>query len=140
MAKAPTAVNRVLIVENEPDFAALLASILARAGYVVATAYNCDDALWLAGKLRPSLITLDISMPRKSGASFYLKLKAQGRFRYTPVIVVTGITSDKQMEWMVRRLLEQDGVPPPVAYVEKPIDENQLLRTIEDALSSVTPN
>ena len=108
----------VLIVEDEPDFAALLRSILEKAGYTVATAYNCEDALVQVSKHKPDLITLDIHMPRKSGVFFYRKIKADEAFRDIPVVVVTGITrNDKEMENIVRSLLEPDNVPHPEAYV-----------------------
>ncbi len=45
MANDSSAEKHVLIVEDDPDFAALLRSILANAGYSVAMAYNCEDAL-----------------------------------------------------------------------------------------------
>jgi CheY-like chemotaxis protein len=125
----------VLIVEDEPDFAALLASILIKAGYSVATAYNCENALLQVRNARPDLITLDIQMPRKSGAFFYRKLKADERLRDIPVVVVTGLTADKEMETLIRRFLDPDDVPHPEAYVEKPIDGPSFLRTLEGVLS-----
>ena len=125
----------VLIVEDDPDFAALLQSILANAGYTTATAHNCDDALSQAETTRPDLITLDIQLPGKSGAFFYRKLKVQERFRHIPVVVVTGLTHDKEVGNLIRRLLETDDMPHPAAYLEKPIDGPSLLRTIEEAMA-----
>ena len=131
--------KHVLIVEDEPDFAALLCSILVKAGYTVATAYNCEDALSQVRKARPDLITLDIRMPRKSGVFFFRELKANERFRDIPVVVVTGVTrNDKEMETIVRSLLEPEHVPHPEAYVEKPVDGPRFLKTIDEALSSST--
>ncbi|MHC4398949.1 MAG: response regulator [Planctomycetota bacterium] len=131
--------KRVLIVEDEHDFAALLCSILANAGYNVTTTYNCEDALSQVRKTRPDAITLDMQMPRESGAMFYRKLKADEKLRDIPVVVVTGVTrDDKEMETLVRSLLEPDNVPHPEAYVEKPVDAPHFLKTIRDVLSSST--
>ena len=138
MANTPIAENHVLIVEDDPDYAALLRSILRGAGYSVAMAHTCEDALSQVRKARPDVITLDIQMPRKSGAFFYWKLKAQERFRDVPVVVVTGLTHDKEMERIVRSLLERPDVPHPEAYLEKPIDGPELLKTIQDVLQSST--
>lgn len=132
--------KHVLIVEDEPDFAALLRSILMKAGYTVATAYDCEDAFSQVRKARPDLITLDVQMPRKSGAFFYRKLKADEEFRGIPVVVVTGLTrDDREMENVIRTFLEPESIPHPEAYVEKPVDEPSFLRTIEEALSASTP-
>lgn len=132
--------KHVLIVEDDPDFAALLRSILADAGYSVATAYTCEDALAEVRKTRPDVITLDIQMPRKSGAFFYRKLKSDAKYRDVPVVVVTGITSrDQEMEHIVRTFLEPDDLPHPQAYLEKPVQGPELLKTIEAALSTAAP-
>jgi CheY-like chemotaxis protein len=76
-------------------------------------------------------------MPRKSGPLFYRTLKADTDFRDIPVVVVTAVTvADKDMENLVRGLLEADHVPPPEAYLEKPIDGPELLETLQKVLSS----
>jgi CheY-like chemotaxis protein len=132
--------KHVLVVEDEPDFAALLRSILSTAGYTVATTYFCDQALELARELRPDIITLDIQMPGKSGAYFYRKLKADEALREIPVIVVTGVTrDDRDMKTLVESLLETDDVPHPQAYLEKPVDGPSLVKAIEEALSAGNP-
>ena len=60
-----------------------------------------------------------------------------GLFRDIPVVVVTGITrDDREMEAIIRSLLEPEHVPRPEAYLEKPVDAQRSLRTIEEALSS----
>jgi len=140
MTKESVAQQHVLIVEDEPDFAALLRSILVDAGYSVATAYNCEDALAEVRKTRPDVITLDIQMPRKSGAFFYRTLKTDAKYRNVPVVVVTGITShDREMESIVRTFLEPADLPHPHAYLEKPVEGPALLETIEAALSTAAP-
>jgi CheY-like chemotaxis protein len=137
MGDERTTAKHVLVVDDEPDFAALLRSILVKAGYTVATAYDCEDALAQVRKHRPDIITLDIHMPRKSGVFFYRKLKANAAFRDVPVVVVTALTrQDREMESLIRSLLEPENVPHPQAYLEKPIDAQRLLQTIEEALAS----
>jgi CheY-like chemotaxis protein len=137
MSNDPTTQKHVLIVEDEPDFADLLQSILVDAGYSVATAYNCEDALAKVRTTRPHVITLDMQMPRESGAIFYRKLKKDEKFRDIPVVVVTGVTrDDRDMKTLVQALLEPDNVPHPEAYLEKPVDGPSLLKTLEEAMSA----
>ncbi len=136
MSDGPPAARHVLVVDDEREFAALLRSILVSAGYTVATAHTCEDALVQASKRRPDIITLDIHMPRKSGVFLYRQLRADEAFRGVPIVVVTGLTRDEEMEGIVHSLLEPKGVPPPAAYVEKPIDQPRFLKTIREALSS----
>jgi CheY-like chemotaxis protein len=103
----------------------------------VAVAYNSEDALSQVRTTRPDVITLDMQMPRESGAIFYRKLKKEEDLRAIPVVVVTGVTrDDTDMKTLVHSLLEPDNVPHPEAYLEKPVDGPTLLRTIQEALSS----
>jgi len=128
--------KHVLVVEDEPDYAALLSSILAGAGYSVQTAYNGEDALAEAHQRRPDVITLDIQMPRKSGALFYRTIKNEEEFRNTPVVVITGLTrNDTDMAHLIRSFLEPDHLPHPQAYIEKPVDGVKLLQTVARLLS-----
>ena len=139
MANESVTRKHVLIVEDEPDFAALLQSIVEKAGYTATTAYNCEDALSEARKARPDLITLDIQMPKKSGVYFYRELKTTEDFHDIPVIVVTGIMQhDVEMERVIRSFLETPHMAHPEAYVEKPVDGPHFLKTIEEVLSSST--
>jgi CheY-like chemotaxis protein len=138
--KSATA-KHVLVVDDEPDFAALLASILIKAGYAVTTAYNGEDAFSQIRNGRPDIVTLDIQMPRQSGAMFYRKLKADVKLRDIPVVVVTGITrDDNDMATLVRSLLEPDNVPHPDAYVEKPVGGPSFLNTIQGVLLATATN
>jgi CheY-like chemotaxis protein len=131
--------KHVLVVDDEPDYAALLRSVLLKAGYTVATAYNGDEAMAEVRKRKPDVITLDMKMPGKSGVLFYRNLMVDKAYRDVPVIVVTGLTrDDRDMENLIRSLLEPEGVPPPQAYLEKPVDEVQLLKTVHEALASAT--
>jgi len=131
--------KHVLVVDDEPDFAALLRSFLTKAGYSVATAHNSDDALAQARVRKPDLISLDICMPRKSGVLFYRKLMEDQAFHNVPVVVVTAVTRDRGMINLVKRLLEPDELPPPRAYLEKPVEGPRYLETIQQVLASSEP-
>ena len=136
MVRNPSPGRHVLIVEDEPDFAALLQSILVRAGYTVATAHDVDAALSQAHDVTPDLITLDIQMPKKSGALFYRQLRSSESLRDVPVVVVTGLThDDPTMGSVLRVFLEPGDESGPAAYVEKPVDATAFLDTVESVLS-----
>ena len=129
-----TTSKHVLVVDDEPDFAALLRSIIEKAGYTVVTVHTCDDGLAEVHKHRPDIITLDIHMPRKSSVFFYRKLVEDQACHDIPVVVVTSVTRDSEMEKLVKRLLEVQEMPRPRAYIEKPIDGSHLLETLKNAL------
>jgi len=124
-----------LVVEDERDYAELLATVLEGDGYAVEYAVDGADALERVRSRRPDVITLDVQMPRKSGIQFYRELKSDPVFVEIPVVVVTGITKDdRDMETFVRAFLEVEHLPMPDAYLEKPVDNDDLLRVVGDAL------
>lgn len=126
-----------LVVEDDPDYAALLAGMLRDGGYTVRTAPDGECALEEVRKQRPDIITLDIQMPRKSGVFFYRQLKSAPEFRGIPVVIVTGITrDDRDTEVFVHTFLEVEHLPSPAAYLEKPVEANKLLGTVRASLHS----
>ena len=128
--------KHVLVVDDEPDFAALVQAILLKAHYTVTVAYNCEEALEQVRDIRPDIITLDMQMPRKSGALFYRTLKSDEQYRDIPVVVLTAVTvDDTEMKNLLRGLLETEHLPPPAAYLEKPIESPELLATLQEILS-----
>ncbi len=125
----------VLVVEDERDYAELLAAALEGGGYSVEYAVDGIDALERVRSRRPDVITLDIQMPRKGGVLFYREFKSNPSFSDIPVVVVTGITKDdRDMETFVKTFLEVEHLPMPDAYLEKPVDNRDLLRVVGDAL------
>jgi len=124
-----------LVVEDERDYAELLATVLEEGGFSVEYAVDGIDAFERVKKQRPDVITLDVQMPRKGGIQFYRELKTDPAFREIPVVVVTGITKDdRDMETFVRTFLEVEHLPMPDSFLEKPVDNDEFLRHVKDAL------
>jgi DNA-binding response OmpR family regulator len=59
--------TRVLIADDNRDFADSLAKILADQGYGVHTSYNGSQAIEAAAEVRPHVVVLDIRMPDLTG-------------------------------------------------------------------------
>ena len=120
-----------LVVEDERDYAELLAAILEDGGFAVDYAVDGLDALERVKAKKPDVITLDVQMPRKSGIQFYRELKSNPIFKEIPVVVVTGITKDdRDMETFVRTFLETEHLPLPDGFLEKPVDNDEFPKTI----------
>lgn len=122
----------VLVVDDEPDFAALVESVLRGQGFDVRLAQDGEEALSRVREKAPDLITLDIQMPRKTGLLFYRQLRTITDYRGIPVIVISGLTKgDRDMDTFIRAFLEANNVPPPNAYLEKPITSEDLVRLVD---------
>ncbi|MEW5993984.1 MAG: response regulator [Candidatus Zixiibacteriota bacterium] len=118
---------RILVVDDEPDFVTFAAAVLEDNGATVLRAYGGDEALELAQREKPHLMTLDISMPGKSGADVFVEIRNDPELKRMPVCVITG-----QPE--LRRLIYDREVPPPEGYVDKPVNEETLLLNVRKVL------
>src|SRR5687768_12244743 len=81
--------SRVLVVEDEPDIAALVAYQLTKEGYRVETAGNGSDALRSVHREIPGLVVLDRMLPGISGDDVLKALKSDPATRTVPVLVLT---------------------------------------------------
>ncbi len=81
--------ERVLVVEDEPDIAALIAYQLTREGYRVETATTGTEALNALSREAPDLVVLDRMLPGLSGDEVLAALKGEAATRTIPVLVLT---------------------------------------------------
>jgi CheY-like chemotaxis protein len=121
----------ILIVEDEPDTVTYLSTLLGDAGYDTVAAEDGDQALEKVKASPPDLITLDITMPHKSGVRFYRDMKESEKWKSIPIIIVTGISTDFERFISTRR-----QVPPPEGYLSKPIDREKMLTMVKQHLGS----
>jgi len=119
--RAPT---KVLVVEDDPDIAVLIQLHLSGYGQDVLIAQRGDEAVEMAQRERPDLITLDILLPDVDGFAVLEELKSNPATREIPVVVVS-VLPDRD------ECLRLGAVD----YVTKPIDEHRLLRAVRKVLA-----
>jgi two-component system, OmpR family, response regulator AdeR len=81
----------ILIAEDEPDIAAILAGYLEREGFRTVRASDGEMALLHHLSLKPDLVLLDVNLPKKDGFAVLGELRRRGE---TPVIFVTALAED----------------------------------------------
>jgi len=122
----------VLIVEDDADVAVLLKRILVEAGYSSDIAYNTDEARELLhnnpGQYKA--ITLDITLPGKSGRSFFEDLRKETSTHDIPVVVVSVQADEAKQEL-------NGGAIGVVDWLSKPIDSQRLLAAVQQAAGSI---
>ncbi len=80
---------QILVVEDEPDIAALVAYHLARVPYHVRTASDGSEALRVIEAEPPDLILLDLMLPGTSGMEILSAIRAREEIAHLPVILLT---------------------------------------------------
>ncbi len=82
--------RRILIVDDNVDSARSLATLLRMAGHEVHTAFDGLDALERADELQPSVLLLDIGLPRMSGHEVCRRIREHDWGRRVFIIAMTG--------------------------------------------------
>jgi threonine synthase len=83
-------VQRVAVIEDNPDAARLIRRILqAQGDFLIDEASNGRDGLQLIKETRPNLVILDLMMPGIDGFAVVEAMKADPELKDTPIIVIT---------------------------------------------------
>ncbi|MFH1625783.1 MAG: response regulator, partial [Pseudomonadota bacterium] len=120
----PLAGKKIVVADDEPDFAMFVATVLEDAGATVFTAYDADSAFELVKKEKPDLMTLDLAMPGKTGDKVFVDMRNDPELKSIPVCIISGRPE-------MRSLIYDRPVPPPEGYLDKPIKEDAILLNIK---------
>ncbi len=119
----------ILVVEDEQTLLQLLEEELTHAGYKVITALNGEDGLKALQDIEPDLIICDRGMPVMSGYELLERIRGvYPQYGDLPFVFLTALT-DARDKFSVSHLN-------PTAYLEKPVDFDKLLNTIEQLINS----
>ena len=114
---------RVLVVDDDPDIANLVATVLREEGYTARVVTDSGQAVEVFGAFQPDLVTLDIMMPSVDGISLCLQLR---RETLVPILFVSA-KSDPADRVVGLRIGADD-------YLGKPFDNNELVARVEALL------
>lgn len=120
------AARRVLVVDDDRDFADSLANFLTMANYVVSVAYGVEQAETAAEWFEPDLALVDYALGPANGLNLAKSLKAR---RPGLACVVMSAHADPAI---AERVLSQ-GI---LEYQLKPLEMDGLLATIERGIRS----
>jgi CheY-like chemotaxis protein len=137
MANGEGTKKKILVVDDEPDVVAYLTSLFEDNEYIVVSAMDGEEGMQKAKSEKPDLISLDISMPEKSGVRFYREIRDDPELKGVPIMIVTGVESTLDGgsgEDFKRFLSTRKQIPPPDGFVMKPIDGAELLGTVKKLL------
>ena len=145
-------VRDILIVDDNEEQVAFLSQILENNGYKYSVAHNGVEALTKMQASPPSLVLLDIMMPRKSGVNVFHQMKKSPDLTSIPIIIITGASQVlgvdmKTGERKPKESYEDDfarsfggvlqeklqGLSPD-ALIEKPVDPRALIAKIRELL------
>ncbi len=127
-AEPPAAPARILVVDDDPTVAEVVAGYLDRAGFRVERAGDGADALARAAARRPDLVVLDLMLPGMDGLEVCRRLRARGP---VPVVMLTA-RGDEDDRILGLEVGADD-------YVTKPFSPRELVLRVESVLRRTRP-
>jgi DNA-binding response OmpR family regulator len=127
--------KKILFVDDELDMRIFLSTVLKTEGYEAVAARNAIEGIQKARDIVPDLVIMDVMMPQAGGVTLFQEIKKDDQLKHVPVIMLTGV-SEKAFSHHLKMLniRADDSLPPPDAYLEKPLDPAKLVETIERLL------
>lgn len=94
--------NHVLVVEDEEFLVRALKDNLVAEGCSVSVATDGEEVVERLKEKKPSLILLDLLLPKKNGFDVLRDLKSNPEYQYIPVVVLSNLGEDVE----IKRALE----------------------------------
>ena len=124
--------SRILVVEDEPAIAELVAINLRHAGHEVSLAGDAEAATQSVDRMLPDLVLLDWMLPGRSGLALARSWRADPRTRALPIIMLTARAQESD------KLAGLDGGADD--YLTKPFSPKELLARIRAVLRRKAPH
>lgn len=121
----------ILIVEDDPLMMRLYSKVFEIEGYSVATAVNGEEGLVQVHKQIPTIMLLDVMMPKMNGLQLLEKLKSDPATKKIPVIMLTNLAGQADAETAITK-----GA---VKYIVKSeYEPKQVVNMVKEILAGYT--
>ncbi len=116
--------STILVVDDEPFIKDALVDALRDEGYAVVTAGDGRAAIEMVQQEAPSLVLMDVMMPRMDGRAAFRAMREHAHGDGLPVILMSAMAEPADLD------------PEISAFVRKPLDLDHLLTLIAGLLTS----
>jgi two-component system alkaline phosphatase synthesis response regulator PhoP len=123
--------KRILVVDDEPDFCAIVQGQLEKEGFEVEIAYDGIEGLEKVHANPPDAIVLDVMMPEMDGYEVCRKLKEDEKCVDIPVVLLTAVASHVTST----RYTHREGMSTEADdYIAKPASAEEISASIKRLL------
>jgi len=123
--------KRILVVDDEPDFCAIVQGQLEKEGFAVELAYDGVQGLEKVQANPPDAIVLDVMMPEMDGYELCNKLKSDEKYVDIPIVLLTAVASHVTST----RYSHRDGMSTEADdYIAKPASAEEIADSIKRLL------
>ena len=118
---------KILVVEDSPTYLRQISNLLQDNGFRIVTAMDGEEALEKAVQENPSVVVLDVILPKKNGFQVCRQLKTSPATRDIKILMLTSKTQDSDRFWGLKQ--GADG------YMTKPFEDGELLNNVAGLLA-----
>jgi twitching motility two-component system response regulator PilH len=118
--------ERILVVDDSPTDLKIMCEPFSSKGYEVITAVDGEEALEKAESEKPTLMVLDVIMPKMNGFQVCRKIKTTPDLKGIKVLLLTSKNQESDEFWGMKQGAD--------AYMTKPFEAHELLAKAEDLL------
>jgi two-component system, chemotaxis family, CheB/CheR fusion protein len=122
----PNTPARVLIVDDRPDMALILAKILEVSGFEPHVATAGPEALEIYAAVQPRVVLLDLGMPGMDGFEVCRRIRALPHSAAVLIVIISGYVQEEQRLQAIEAGADD--------YLLKPVDANKLVTMIRQHL------
>lgn len=119
----------ILVVDDDPDLVEAVSMKLSALNYRVESAYDGEEAMEKIKNEKPTLVILDVMMPRKNGWEVCEEIKKSEDLSDIIVILLTAVADSVKTSSYThhdgKTTLADD-------YIPKPIDLDKLMEIVRD--------
>jgi CheY-like chemotaxis protein len=119
-------VAKILIIEDDALLSRMYLTIFTSSNYEVEVATDGEEGLEKARAKKPTLILLDIMMPKLNGMEVLRKLKADPELQHIPVVVLTNLAGNND----IQSALQLGAVRYIIKSENKPREVEEIVRNI----------
>jgi two-component system, OmpR family, alkaline phosphatase synthesis response regulator PhoP len=120
--------KRILVVDDEPDFALIVQGNLEKEGFEVDVAYNGVEGIEKVKANPPDAIVLDVMMPEKDGYEVCKELKGDDAYSGIPIVLLTAVASHVTST----RYSHADGMNTDADdYIAKPASARDIVESVK---------
>lgn len=116
----------LLIIEDDPLMVRMYQKIFKFEGFEVETAFDGEEGIEKVRKLKPTVVLLDIMMPKMNGIQVLEKIKSDPDIKKVPVIMLTNLAGQQDAEnalekGAVRYIIKSEHDPKDIVRIVKEI-------------------
>ncbi len=124
--------KRILVVDDEPDFASIVQTNLKKEGFDVEVAYDGVEAIAKVKANPPDAIVLDVMMPEKDGYEVCAELKHDEKYSDIPIVMLTAVADHVGST----RYSHADGMSMEADdYLPKPASADEITQSVKSLVS-----